>query len=148
MDQLATVPARHRLLTEERRQKIKEIIEQQGRITVDDVVAKLKVSAVTARGDLDVLSERGDLIRSHGGAVRQLNPTVDYPLRFKETIHHAEKVRIGSAAAQLVKPNQTIILDSGTTTAQREPLRRSATKVGRVLFAIRPSGAFPPKTQQ
>ena len=111
-------PRQHRLMTEERRQTIKEIIGQQGRITVEDLVAKFKVSAVTARGDLDVLSKRGDLVRSHGGAVRQLNPVVDYPLRFKETIHHAEKVRIGHAAAHLVKPHQTIILDSGTTTAQ------------------------------
>jgi len=106
------------LLAEERRQKIQEVIERNGRITVEDIVAEFKVSAVTARADLDVLSQRGDLIRSHGGAVRQLNPAVDYPLRFKETIHHAEKVRIGHAAAQLVKPHQTIILDSGTTTAQ------------------------------
>jgi DeoR family transcriptional regulator of aga operon len=57
-------------------------------------------------------------VRSHGGAVRQLNPVVDYPLRFKEAIHHAEKVRIGHAAAELIRPHQTIILDSGTTTAQ------------------------------
>ena len=34
------------------------------------------------------------------------------------TIHHAEKARIGHAAAQLLKPHQTVILDSGTTTAQ------------------------------
>jgi len=118
VEQPAIQPKRQRLLTEERRQKIKEVIEQQGRITVDDIAVKFKVSAVTARGDLEVLAERGDLIRSHGGAVRQLSPTVDYPLRFKETIHHAEKVRIGHAAAQLVKPYQTVILDSGTTTAQ------------------------------
>ena len=106
------------MLAEERRQRIQEVIKQNGRIRVEDIVAKFRVSAVTARADLDVLSGCGDLIRSHGGAVRQLNPAVDYPLRFKETIHHAEKVRIGHAAAQLVKPHQTIILDSGTTTAQ------------------------------
>jgi DeoR family transcriptional regulator, aga operon transcriptional repressor len=119
VEQVAAEPGRpHRLLAEERRQKIQEIIEQNGRITVEGIVAKFEVSAVTARADLDVLSERGDLIRSHGGAVRQLNPAVDYPVRFKETIHHAEKVRIGHAAARLVKPHQSIILDSGSTTAQ------------------------------
>jgi len=118
VEQAALEPRKHRLLAEERRQRILEIIEQHGRITVEEIVGKFKVSAVTARADLDVLSERGDLTRSHGGAVRQLNPIVDYPLRFKETIHHAEKVRIGHAAAQLVKAHQTIILDSGTTTAQ------------------------------
>jgi DeoR family transcriptional regulator of aga operon len=123
---LAIDPRRYRLLTEERRQKIKEILEEQGRITVEDIAIRFKVSAVTARGDLDLLSERGDLIRSHGGAVRQLNPVVDYPLRFKESIHHAEKVRIGHAAAQLVKPHQTVILDSGTTTSQIAKRLKSA----------------------
>lgn len=106
------------MLAEERRQKIQQVLEQHGRITVEEVVDRFHVSAVTARADLDILSERGDLVRSHGGAVRQLSPVVDYPLHLKETIHHAEKVRIGQAAAQLLKPNQTIILDSGTTTAQ------------------------------
>jgi len=118
VEQLAVEPKRHRFLAEERRQRIREIIEQSGRITVEDIVTKFKVSAVTARADLDILSERGDLLRSHGGAVRQLNPIVDYRLRFKEGIHHAEKVRIGHAASQLIKPHQTLILDSGTTTAQ------------------------------
>jgi DeoR family transcriptional regulator, aga operon transcriptional repressor len=106
------------MLAEERRQKIQEIIEEKGRITIEEIVSKLSVSAVTARSDLDVLAGRGEAIRSHGGAVRQLNPGVDYPLRFKESIHHAEKVRIGHAAVQLLRPHQTIILDSGTTTAQ------------------------------
>ncbi len=106
------------MLAEERRQKIQEIIEEKGRITIEEIVSKLSVSAVTARSDLDVLADRGEAIRSHGGAVRQLNPGVDYPLRFKESIHHAEKVRIGHAAVQLLRPHHTIILDSGTTTAQ------------------------------
>lgn len=116
MDQVAT--ERIRLLTEERRQRILETIEQNARITVGEIVAEFKVSAVTARADLDFLCERGGVIRSHGGAVRQSNGVVDYPLQFKETIHHTEKVRIGRAAAQLLKPQQTIILDSGTTTVQ------------------------------
>ena len=106
------------MLSEERRQRIQEIVEEKGRITIEEIVGKFSVSAVTARADLDVLAERGGAMRSHGGAVRQLNPVVDYPLRFKESIHHAEKVRIGRAAVQLLRPHQTIILDSGTTTAQ------------------------------
>ena len=119
---METLPAsskkQSRLLAEERRQKIREVLERDGRVTIEDIVARFKVSAVTARTDLDTLAERGDALRSHGGAVRQLNPVVDYPLRFKETIHHAEKVRIGHAAAELIQPHQTLILDSGTTTAQ------------------------------
>jgi DeoR family transcriptional regulator, aga operon transcriptional repressor len=106
------------MLAEERRQRVREIIEEKGKITVEDIVGRFHVSAVTARSDLDVLAKRREVMRSHGGAVRQLNTVVDYPLRFKESIHHAEKVRIGQAAGQLLQPNQSIILDSGTTTIQ------------------------------
>ena len=106
------------MLAEERRQKVQQIIEEKGKITVEDIAARFSVSAVTARSDLDVLAKRGEVMRSHGGAVRQLNAVVDYPLRFKESIHHAEKVRIGHAAVQLIRPHHNIILDSGTTTVQ------------------------------
>jgi DeoR family transcriptional regulator of aga operon len=47
-----------------------------------------------------------------------LEASQDYPLRLKETLHRGEKIRIGRAAADLVHPNEVIILDSGTTTAE------------------------------
>ena len=107
-----------RLLAEERRRKILEIVDETGRVTIADVVKRLAVSAVTARGDLDALAATGTIVRSHGGAVRRLEPTRDYPVDFKATLHRAEKQRIGAAAANLVKPNETVILDNGTTTAE------------------------------
>lgn len=107
-----------RLLGEERRRKILDLIQQKGQITVRDLVEKFSVSAVTARGDLDDLAAEGMAVRSHGGAVRRLEASQDYPLRLKETLHHAEKVRIGRAAAELIQNHETIILDSGTTTAE------------------------------
>jgi len=94
------------------------LLETEGRVTVNDLVRRFGVSTVTMRADLDTLAESGALVRSHGGAVRRLDPVQDYSVAFKETMHHAEKVRIGLAAAGLLKPNQTIILDSGTTTLQ------------------------------
>lgn len=104
------------MLAEERRRKVREIVEAKGKITVDDIVSRFGVSPVTARSDLDVLAKRREIMRSHGGALRQINAVVDYPLRLKESIHQAEKARIGQAAMQLIQPNQSIILDSGTTT--------------------------------
>ena len=106
-----------RLLAEGRRRKILELVEQTGQVTIHDVVRRFSVSAVTARSDLDALSANGVVLRSHGGAVRY-EPTQDYPLKLKATLHRSEKSRIGQAAAQLVKPNEKIILDSGTTTAE------------------------------
>lgn len=87
-------------------------------MTVAGLMQRFGVSAVTARADLDTLAERGALVRSHGGAVGRLDPVLDYPVSFKETLHHAEKVRIGQAAAKLLGPNQTAIIDSGTTTLE------------------------------
>ncbi len=107
-----------RLLAEERRRKILDLIEQNGQITITDLVKRFSVSAVTARGDLDWLSRSGAVVRSHGGAVRRQEATEDYPIRLKATLHCAEKIRIGKAAAELVRSGETVVLDSGTTTAE------------------------------
>ena len=106
------------LLPEQRRRKILDLLEQKGQITVRDLVEHFAISAVTVRSDLDALGATGAVVRSHGGAVRQLKPTRDYPLRLKASVHRAEKVQIGRAAAKLVQPGDVIILDSGTTTTE------------------------------
>jgi DeoR/GlpR family transcriptional regulator of sugar metabolism len=107
-----------RLLSEQRRRKILDLIEQKSQVTVRDLVERFSISAVTARADLDALSSQGIVVRSHGGAVRQVEASQEFPLRLKQTLHHAEKVRIGRAAAELIQDNETVILDSGTTTAE------------------------------
>ena len=107
-----------RLMTEERRREIVSLLQQQGRVTVEDLTKRFGVSAVTARGDLDALSASGALVRSHGGAVPPLNPAEEYPLAIKESLHQDEKTRIARAAVQLIRPGQTVILDAGTTSAQ------------------------------
>ena len=107
-----------KLLAEQRRRKILDVLEQKGQVTVRDLVDRFAVSAVTARGDLDALAATGSAVRSHGGAVRRLEASQDYPLRFKETLNRSEKIKIGRAAAELIRPHEVIILDSGTTTAE------------------------------
>ncbi len=108
-------PAVQRLLVAERRRRILELLDEQERVTVNDLARRFRISAVTARGDLDALANTGRIVRSHGGALRGVDPLQDLPLAEKERQHHAEKVRIGRAAAALVRDNETIILDSGTT---------------------------------
>ncbi len=99
-----------RLLTEQRRRSVLDLVDQEGQVTVADMVRQFSISAVTVRNDLDALASIG--------AVRRLEATQDYPLRTKESLHREEKIRIGKAAAELVQPGETIILDSGTTTAE------------------------------
>jgi DeoR/GlpR family transcriptional regulator of sugar metabolism len=95
-----------------------DLLEHKSQVTVRDLVERFSISAVTARADLDELSSQGMVVRSHGGAVRQVEASQDYPLLLKKTLHHGEKARIGKAAADLIQNNETVILDSGTTTAE------------------------------
>jgi DeoR family transcriptional regulator of aga operon len=106
------------MLVEERRRRIMEVLDAQERVTVDELVPRFGVSAVTIRGDLDALAGAGAVIRSHGGALKRVEAPEDVPITVKETLHHAEKVRIGHAAAQMIRDGETIMLDSGTTTAE------------------------------
>ena len=111
------------LFLEERRSKIHSLIEASERVTVQELASHFGVSAVTIRSDLDALASAGGVIRSHGGALRRAEAE-DVPLRLKEAVHRPEKMRIAQAAARLIRDGETIILDSGTTTA------RIAAKIG------------------
>ncbi|HEU0276588.1 MAG TPA: transcriptional repressor AgaR [Rhodanobacteraceae bacterium] len=107
-----------RMLVEERRQHIVELISAQGRATVNELSERFGTSAVTIRNDLEALARSGAITRSHGGALPAAVARVDTPLPVKETRHLAEKRRIGEAAARLIGDGETIILDAGSTTAE------------------------------
>jgi DeoR family transcriptional regulator of aga operon len=107
-----------KLLLEERRRLIVEQVERQGRVTVEELVRRFGISAVTIRADLEALARAGAVTRSHGGATPAAPVQQDTPLTVKETRHHAQKRRIGIAAARLVRDGETIIIDSGTTTVE------------------------------
>ena len=106
----------HGLLIEERRRRICELLRQHGRVTVDALAARFGTSQVTIRADLSTLESAGALTRTHGGALSVTDE--DQSLAVKQLQHHAEKLRIAQAAAALIREGETIILDSGTTTAE------------------------------
>jgi DeoR family transcriptional regulator of aga operon len=116
-DRRAKAPPK-KLLVEERRRAIVDLARQEGRVTVEDLVVRYAVSAVTVRGDLEALERAGTLKRSHGGAVPPEPSQQDVPLTIKESRRLAEKRRIGAAAARMIVDGETIILDSGSTTVE------------------------------
>ena len=107
----------NRLLTEERRREILGILEKNGRVSIGEISKRFGVSTVTARGDLNALSEAGTLIRSWGGGIKPLAAVPEHPLKVRENIRRDEKVRIARYAAGLIKPHQTVILCTGSTSA-------------------------------
>jgi DeoR family transcriptional regulator, aga operon transcriptional repressor len=104
------------LMIEERRRRICELLREEGRVTVESLAARFGTSQVTIRADLSTLESAGALTRTHGGALNV--PDADQPLDVKQLQHRAEKQRIATAAAALIRDGETIVLDSGTTTAE------------------------------
>jgi DeoR family transcriptional regulator, aga operon transcriptional repressor len=104
------------LMIEERRRRIRELLREQGRVTVDALAARFGISQVTIRADLSILESAGALTRTHGGALTL--PDADQSLDVKQLQHRAEKQRIAAAATALIRDGETLILDSGTTTAE------------------------------
>ena len=105
------------LLVGERRHRILDLLREHGRVTVESLAGRFAISTVTIRNDLAALESDGALQRTHGGALQRREDD-DQPLTVKRTQHHAEKVRIAKAAAALIQDGETVILDSGTTTAE------------------------------
>jgi len=105
------------VLNEERRRAIVELLNRDGRVLVRQLARQFRTSEVTIRKDLEVLHEQRHLQRTHGGALTAREGALEDPsLREKEQLHRQEKLRIATAAAEIVRPGQVIILDSGTTT--------------------------------
>ena len=109
--------ATQKMLVEERRRHILDLLDRARRVTVRELSDIFGVSTVTVRGDLEALEQMGALVRSHGGAVKPLSPAPDLPISLKETLRQKEKALIGAAAANLIRDGETVIFDSGTTTA-------------------------------
>jgi DeoR family transcriptional regulator of aga operon len=105
--------------TVSRRKKILERIKETGEVLVSDLSREFDVSEVTIRNDLENLEQKHLLIRARGGAIHTENHvSIDQRLTEKNKIHAAEKSAIGKRAAALITENDTIIIDSGTTTAE------------------------------
>lgn len=97
-----------------RRSQILEFLESNGLVNVNELSKIFNVSEVTIRNDLANLEKNRLLVRAHGGAFK--TNTVALPVEEKKKINLDWKKAIGTAAAQLIKENDSIILDSGTTT--------------------------------
>ncbi|MBS0591504.1 MAG: DeoR/GlpR transcriptional regulator [Proteobacteria bacterium] len=141
-------PPAPRLLLEERRRLIIEHVEKHGRATVEELAARFATSPVTIRSDLEALARNAAIVRSHGGALPAPTHALDMPLSIKEARSHAQKRRIGQAAAKRVEDGETIILDSGSTTieiarALRQRRWRELTVITNGLHIALELGAIP-----
>ena len=104
----------------ERMNGIVNLLSKHGMMRVADLAEACSVSDVTLRRDLKKLESDGMVFVAHGAA--SLNPGSDtlrvgdqYYISQQQAVHRDEKAAIGRRAATLIEPNETIVIDSGTT---------------------------------
>jgi DeoR/GlpR family transcriptional regulator of sugar metabolism len=100
---------------EERQKRIEEHLLKMEFASLEELSKLADASVATVRRDLGVLEGKGTVSRTHGGA-KLLNPKSDeFVFNARDTHQLDEKEAIGKACADLIQPNQTIIIDAGTT---------------------------------
>lgn len=107
------------MLSRDRRQQILTVVSSRGSISIADLSDELDVSESTVRRDLKELADQDLVERVHGGAVAKHGderPTIERAVRQADA-----KAAIGAAAAAMVKPDSTVLITGGTTTAAMLP---------------------------
>jgi DeoR/GlpR family transcriptional regulator of sugar metabolism len=100
----------------ERQLEIVRLIQRLKHVDVKDLGGRFKTSAVTIRKDLDLLQEKGILLRTHGGALLAENVEKTIPMDTKLGQMLESKQAIARSALDLVFDCQTVALDAGSTT--------------------------------
>jgi DeoR/GlpR family transcriptional regulator of sugar metabolism len=103
-----------------RQAKILQIINERGFVENEELARLYNVTQTTIRRDLLALAEQKLIKLDHGGSFSMdlLDTTVEPHYETKVFVNNEKKRAIGMAAANLVRDDDSIFLDSGTTNAQ------------------------------
>lgn len=104
------------MVADDRRKKILEILNQNGSVRVTDLSHLFDISEVTIRSDLADMEYKGLLTRVHGGAVSSYKPYYSMNLTQRMSTNQDKKEIIAKKLADMIEDNDTIMLNSGTTT--------------------------------
>ncbi|MGR3497507.1 MAG: DeoR/GlpR family DNA-binding transcription regulator [Limimaricola soesokkakensis] len=86
-------------------------------VRIADLAARFSVTPETIRRDLGALDGRGQIRRAYGGATAPY-PGARHDLEARQERRVDERARIGRAAAALVRPGETLMIDAGATTIE------------------------------
>lgn len=107
------------MLTEERRNAIVSYLEKNNTATVQELVEALDASAATIRRDLLALHEEHRINKVFGGAtsLKFMDLNSDEPSVAEKAVRNTEeKDMISKYAASLIRDNDFVYIDAGTTT--------------------------------
>jgi DeoR family transcriptional regulator, glycerol-3-phosphate regulon repressor len=104
------------LKVHQRHGKIVSALRQHGNLSIAELAALVGVSEETIRRDAKPLEDLGDVIKMHGALALPHNISESpYERRMRE--YAPAKLAIARAAVQLVRDGDSMIIDTGSTTA-------------------------------
>jgi DeoR family fructose operon transcriptional repressor len=103
------------MLPTQRRQAILAQVREQAAVSAEDLSHQFEVSVETIRRDLRQLQGAGLLERVYGGATRPPGRSSEGSFAARSTRNIERKRAIATLAASLVEPEETIVIDIGTT---------------------------------
>ncbi len=109
------------MIMEQRRDQIFALLNEKKYISIEELAETLHFSESTIRRDLKKLEQQRLVTCTRGGVVSNVHPNTETPLPLRMTENHYHKSRIARLAAEMVKDNQIIILDSSTTAMEMIP---------------------------
>lgn len=122
------------MLKSERQSEIIQEVARRGTVSVAELAARLGVSEITIRRDLDELGKLGHLQRIRGGARRQMPRVPEPPVVQRQLAQAREKRAIGLAAVELIHDGDVVALDASSTVL--ELARAIATRTWRNLQVV------------
>ena len=105
------------MLKTERKQLILEELQEHHVVSLEKLVSLLETSVSTVRRDLDELEAENKLRRIHGGAELPHSLQQEESIQEKSVKNLQEKKLLAQKAASLIKEQDVIFIDAGTTTA-------------------------------
>lgn len=104
------------MLAAERQNKILEITNEKGLITLDELLEMVQCSRATIRRDINSLYDKGLVRKTHGGVMSvSVGSIVEPSLRIKSNLNIDEKRRIAEHALSYLEKSEHVVFDSGTT---------------------------------
>ena len=111
------------MIKAERQDRVRQLLEEQGTVSVKEISDELGVSDMTIRRDLEELAALGEIERVHGGARSAQGRSRsmlrhEYSHSEKRSKHADEKLQIAQKALSLIEEDSTVFLGTGTTVEQ------------------------------
>lgn len=132
-----------------RRADLVAFIQERGQATITELAEAFAVSVDTVRRDLDQLASRGLVARTHGGAVPSGElATADVPMADRLNERREAKEAIAGTAAELVRDNETLIVNGGTTALAAVSALGGSRGLTLLTNNLRVPGVIPPRAVQ